>query len=882
MVSNFQFGLLFGLLVLAVNASPSEALPTLTSCAQVRSLSAKEAKRGYPVQIRGVVTYFDAFTPDLFVQDQSGGIWIQWTRGLAEPTVGDLIEVRGSSTQTDFAPDIQHPVWRVIGHAPLPKPKRVSFSQMASTREDARWIEVDGTVRRVSFSEGVARDRVLVVALSLGDGNVEVHIPWNGSPVPPHMVDAVVRMRGACGALFSPKNQLIGVSLYVPSLSYVSILQDPPRNPFSASSMSVDSLQRFGFRTNAGHRVKITGTVTATLPNNSFYVADETGSLLVNSIANAGFVPGDRIEALGFPGFFESHVRLEDSTVREVGRGNSPNPTIISTRQATSGEFDSALVSIEGRLVNISRSPHETLLVLESGNRDLLGCFSVAGGASATDGSIIRLTGILIDGFDALQKVSSFKILIRSPLDAQIVRQASWWSVRRALLVVAILILGTLVALAWIAILRRRVEERTETLRATLESTQEGILVVDADGTIDSFNRKFTEIWHMPESILHSGQDADAISFVLKQVKNPDAFAERIRFLYQYPDLEINDTIELCDGRTLERHTEPRRIKNKYAGRVWTFRDVTARRQAEQELRTAKEIAERANLYKSEFLANMSHEIRTPMNGILGLTQLTLETDLSREQRQYLDSVKTSADSLLGIINDILDFSKIEAGKFVISPVETELRPALEATLRMFAVRAHQKGLELLFEMDRDVPEYVLIDFDRVRQVLVNLLSNAIKFTESGEIAMSVDVLRKSEFDVDLEFCVRDTGIGIAEDKHSDIFDAFVQADNSTSRRFGGTGLGLTISSRLAQLMDSRIRVQSQPGKGSSFSFQLTCAVSGKQEAACRDNVVLPPAGQSIADVSPKQGISLRLLVAEDNPTNRLLALRCSRSKATQ
>ena len=851
-----SLSLLFSLLVLSGRALRAEALPTLTSCAKVRALNAKEAKRGYPIHIRGVVTYFEPDSPEFFVQDASGGIWINWTPKAPKASVGDLIDLRGASTQVDFAPDIANPAWTVLGRSPLPQPKRVSFTQMASTREDARWVEAEGIIRGVDYFGSGPAGKILALGLSMGDGKVEIQVPWDGSPLPSHLIDALVRVRGVCGANFTPKNQLIGVSLYAPSLQDFFILQKPPADPFTAPLMSVDSLQRFGFQTNSGHRVRIIGDVTARVNNRGVYVADETGSLYIDSRMDLSLAPGDHIEALGYPGFFESHVRLEDSSIRRIGSSSVAQPTPITTKQAMSGQFDSALVSMKGRIVSRSRLPNQELLVLEKDQRIFSASSEVPLREPAPEGSIVRVTGICVEELDFRQQVASFKLLIRSPGDLQIVERAPWWSLGRALTLIAILVLGAALALAWAAVLRRRVDEKTETLRATLESIEEGILVVDASGKIAAYNQKFREIWKIPESVLRSGVDGKAIDFVLDQVSDPDEFVSRIKQLYDKPDVETDETIALKDGRTIERHSEAQKLQSRSVGRVWSFRDITARQQAEEELRTAKEAAEVANRSKSDFLANMSHEIRTPMNGILGMTELALQTDLTREQQEYLLLVKNSADSLLNVINDILDFSKIEAGKFLISPVETDLRPALENTLRTLAVRAHQKGLELLCDIYCDVPQRVLIDMDRVRQVLLNFLSNAIKFTDQGEVAMLINCVRRSEFEVELQMSIRDTGIGVPEDKQASIFEAFVQADSSTSRRYGGTGLGLAISSRLVELMGGRIRAESSPGAGSTFSFTLTCPI-------VRDCAATSPAEPL------RSTTGLKVLVVDDNEVNR-------------
>ena len=365
----------------------------------------------------------------------------------------------------------------------------------------------------------------------------------------------------------------------------------------------------------------------------------------------------------------------------------------------------------------------------------------------------------------------------------------------------------------------RESEERFKTL---VEHAPEAIVLLDVDaGHFLDANENALRLFELPLDQLLNLHPAEVSPPSQPDGRSSiDSANEKIQAVLNGQRM-VFDWVH-CNSRGLNIPCEVRLVRlpagHKNLVRA-SITDISARKQTENELSRARDAAEAANNAKSEFLTNMSHEIRTPLNAVIGMTELVLGTQLTTSQREYLEMVKESGESLLAIINDMLDFSKIEAGKLELFPVQFELRDRLERAVKPLAARARGKSVELVLQISQNIPDCLTGDFERLRQVIVNLVGNAIKFTDEGEILLSLSLESQVDNQAVLRFTVADTGVGIPQDKIARVFDAFEQADNSLTRRHTGTGLGLAISLRLVELLGGRIWVESELGKGSRFQF---------------------------------------------------------------
>lgn len=842
----------------------ASGLPMMTSVESIRSLPNELAARAYPVDVRAVVTSVHQQRYVLFVQENSAGIYVDTADQVIEHLrPGQLVRLRGVTSAGGFAPVIAHPWIEVLGSGELPVPQRVDPKVAPSGAYDALWVEIEGRVRPMQVTDV---GYLFNLITSVGPvGAIMAHAAdeadWQ------RLVDARVRVRGVFSTSFTTERTLSGYRIFIDSPDSIEILRASPGSPASIPVKPINELLRFTASGQEDRRARVRGTVTYRDPR-MLYIEDASGSLRIEAAGHSARI-GDVLEAVGYVSPSENGPILSDATIRLVGTTGHIDPPLVTPADILSGELDNRLVALEARLLNHVVGATQQTLVLHDGqttfNAQLNDSVPLE---SLREGSVLRVVGIcavqrqrpLYRAYSS-QPVS-FRLMLRSPQDVTVVRATPWWNLRDAWPALALLTVSICLATLWAFALRRRVQAQTAEiegqrlfLRHVIDMCPNFIFVKDRQGRFTLVNDALaTAHGSTPGEMLGKTdreigvRDSEAAAYRRDDIEVLESKREKV--IAEEPHTDIT-------GRQRWVRTVKRPLLNEDGAATHVLgvsHDITLHKQAEASLQRARAAAEAANRAKSKFLASMSHEIRTPLNGIIGLSELCLDTDLSREQREYIETVKMSADGLLNVIDDILDFSKIEAGQLELDSAPFDIRDTIYAALKTLALRAHQKNLELVCDVEPAVPDVVIGDANRLRQVLLNLVGNAIKFTEQGEIAVSAHIDAMKDDQCVLRFTVRDTGIGIPPDRQPHIFQPFVQADSSTTRQYGGTGLGLTISTRLVTKMGGRIWLESELGRGSLFHFTACLKV---------------PSTTASLSAPPRVLQGVRVLVVDDNESNR-------------
>jgi PAS domain S-box-containing protein len=797
---------------------PPPADPFKTPVRSLSSLLAFTAAgaQGHRVRVQGTVTL--QRPKGIFIQDGSQGLYVPRFRDQSV-SVGDRVELVGFPDVGDYTPVLMHAICRRIGSGALPAAVPVTAARALTGAFDTMRVRIDATLRGEGYSE---TDRTLI--LQEGDTLFEARLEkslaprrWK-SPLPP---GTRLRLTGVCSVNVDRNRAPDGFNILLRSPDDIEVLARP---------------SWWNFR---------------------------------RTLLLAGLCGGLTIAVLAWVVILRRRVKQQTEVIRRQVQSEAELQKryeyAVRATQDTIWDWDLLAQTIcwsEGISTVFGYPPEEACADAkwwqrrihpedaERVQRSLEKTVASGGGQWSAEYRVQRAGGnyahVLDRGYVMYDSSGAPCRMICATMDITAQKQAE-----------------------------EQLAHERNLLRTLIDTMPDYIYVKDLAGRLLMVNRTLAELLGVSSADTLLGKT------------DFDCYPEELARSFWVDDRKVMDSGQALINReetnvdfrgnanwVLTTKVPLRDREGKVVGLMGVGRNITSRKQAEKEVEKARDAAEAANRAKGEFLANMSHEIRTPLNGILGMTELALDTALDSEQREYLEAVKLSADSLLNVVNDILDFSKIEAGKLDLSPEDFDLRTQLRDVVKLMTVPARLKGLHLGSHTASDVPHLIHGDPTRLRQIVLNLVGNAVKFTEQGEVV--VEVFREAEdrSEVVLHFVVRDTGIGIAGPKQKAIFEAFVQADGSATRRFGGTGLGLTISSRLVQMMGGRIWVESEEGQGSRFHFtaRFEVPVPTRQELETETAVV--SAGSDDGLTRQQLPAGSRILLAEDNSVNRIFIVR--------
>ena len=874
----------------AAGAKPDRHDKRTVPISWVKALPRAATEARPQVCVRGVVTYFRPAKHRAFLQDESGGIYVV-PEAIAQLnlTPGQRVEVEGHAGPGSYAPVIHPEQVRILGPGSVKPLEVTDISSVRNGQAESRLIHFQGRVLEANTPVAGIKDFYLgEVELIIAVGSTTVRVLSDAAFEQPasSLVNAIVDVTGVAGVLFNIHRQMTGFVVFVHRSGDIVVRKDDPKSALKQTAIA--DLLTYDHRGNNDGRCRISGTVTWVRPGRGFILQDASGGVLVQSGQDIKVEVGDRISATGLARPADGYPTLRYAHFKREGPGDIFSPAVVDERALAKGAHLYELVSIDARLIGGTASNGKTLLSVRAGSAFL--SVKVPGERRYPANSILRVTGVLVpETTSGDDQLSGLQLLARSDDDIRIVTGPPWWSLERATSLLCVALAVHVFGIASAILLRRAALRSAAALRKSIqaeqamakeyqtlvETTSDLIYTRELDGTLVSVNPAFEQLTGLPA---HSALGRKIADVLQSPPSASEAFSELV---VRSGEGEHDFQCQNGAGESKVFAIKARRVTDP-DGHIriqGIARDITGRRLLEDEMRrlnaelegrvlertadleAAIKEAERANAAKTLFLANMSHEIRTPMNGILGTLNLLAGTGLSEEQFEYAALARSSAASLLRILNDILDFSKVEAGALTLEPTNVSIRDEVRHAVRLLQEPARAGAIGLRYEIAPEVPAFVVADGGRLRQVILNLASNAVKFTQEGEVVISVRLKDTGKAWVEIEFAVRDTGVGIEPAVLATLFEPFKQADASTTRRYGGTGLGLAISRQLVRLMGGDIGADSEPGKGSTFWFRLTMPLPANGEA-----------GDAPAEDDDSQVFTGRILLAEDNAVGQVVA----------
>jgi PAS domain S-box-containing protein len=831
-------------------APSSSALPpVLRTVATLRALKASEAARQYPVQIRGVLTFLTKEWRFGFVQDETGGVFVQLPTATPDSPLlpGQILEVQGRSGEGDFAPIISRGEPRIVGPGAFPVPARASIDDLFTGHYDSAWVEAEGIVHAVTDGGGHP-----VLQMSSGSRFFRALLwPHKDPDLASRLIDAKVHIRGVCGSVFNERRQLTGIQIFVPREDQIAVVEPPPSDPFQLPVRPIRSLMQYRPDESPGHRVHVLGTVTYQEPDGSLYVRDETGPLYMRAVEGARFAVGSRIDAVGFTNVGDFAPLLEDVIVRPRQQGPSPSPLFVTAEEALTGQYHAQLVVLEGRLLERGSRAAEQVLTLKAGRNTFSATVPNSSGSEALKGlqpgSLVRLTGICLVQVDRSGRgtatIPSFRVLTRGADDVQIVRSPSWWNRGRILgallLVTAVLVLSWL----WVAILQRTIRRQTtaiqmrlareaaleERYRELFESASDIVLTLDLEGRITSLNRAGRNLFGL------SANEAVGRSFPALVVPEHEDQARRLITSRPSDDATVCELdVPAPDGsfRTIEVRARVMSEEGRVSGIEGIARDITERKQAEEQIVNFATQLEQRNAELQSFTDVASHDLQEPLRKVRAFAE-KLDAkweNLSRVEISDLHRrMASAAERMQSLITQLLAYARL--GKIEPQLADVNMAVIGAEVLEDLEARIEQTGGRVELEA---LPR-VRADATQLRQLLQNLIGNALKFARPGErphvrVSCRPMAAVNSTGEQRCEIAVTDNGIGFDQSEADRIFQAFYRLH--TRQQYEGTGLGLAICQKIVQRHGGVIRAVSTPGVGTAIIFTMALVEVPKEEPA--------------------------------------------------